>query len=85
MTASRKVTPALLTVNEAAAYLNVSRSTVYKLSALRGTGPKQLPVVNLPGTSVVRFKIADLDALIARSVVTGGRHLSTAPTKAGAA
>jgi len=78
MTAPRKVTAALLTVNEAAAYLNVSRSTVYKLSALRGTGPAQLPVVNLPGTSVVRFKVSDLDALIARSVVHGGRRLSSA-------
>ncbi len=82
MTAPRKVTAALLTVNEAAAYLNVSRSTVYKLSALRGTGPAQLPVVNLPGTSVVRFKVADLDALIARSVVHGGRQWHAAPVKA---
>ncbi len=78
MTAPRKVSPALLTVNETARYLNVSRSTVYKLSALRGTGPAQLPVVNLPGTSVVRFKVSDLDALIARSVVHGGRRLSSA-------
>ncbi len=77
-TPRRKVTPALLTVNEAATYLNVSRSTVYKLSALRGTGPKQLPVVNLPGTSVVRFTVADLDALIARSIVSGGRHIKAA-------
>lgn len=77
-TPRRPVTPALLTVNEASVYLNVSRSTVYKLSALRGTGPAQLPVVNLPGTSVVRFKIADLDALIARSVVHGGRHIKAA-------
>jgi len=78
MTAPRKVSPALLTVIETARYLNVSRSTVYKLSALRGTGPAQLPVVNLPGTNVVRFKVADLDALIARSVVHGGRRLSSA-------
>ncbi len=82
MTASRKVTPALLTVNEAAAYLNVSRSTIYKLSALRGTGPAQLPVVNLPDTNVVRFKVTDLDALIARSVVHGGRQWHAAPVKA---
>lgn len=77
-TPRRPVTAALLTVNEAAAYLNVSRSTVYKLSALRGTGPAQLPVVNLPGTSVVRFKVADLDDLIARSVIHGGRHIKAA-------
>ena len=77
-TPRRPVTPALLTVNEASVYLNVSRSTVYKLSALGGTGPAQLPVVNLPGTSVVRFKVSDLDALIARSVVHGGRRLSSA-------
>lgn len=83
MTAPRRpVTPALLTVNEAAAYLNVSRSTVYKLSALRGTGPAQLPVVNLPGTNVVRFRVSDLDALIARSVATGGRQWHAAPVKA---
>lgn len=73
-------TPALLTVNEAARYLNVSRSTVYKLSALRGTGPAQLPVMNLPGTSIVRFRVTDLDALIARSVVSGGRHLKATLT-----
>ncbi len=78
-TPRRKVSAALLTVNETARYLNVSRSTVYKLSALRGTGPAQLPVVNLPGTSVVRFKVSDLEDLIARSVVTGGRRIKVIP------
>jgi excisionase family DNA binding protein len=52
-------TPSLLNVEQAAAYLSLSPSTVYKLSS-RG----ELPHVKLGGR--LRFRRGDLDAYIER-------------------
>lgn len=69
----RKATlPAALGVDDAAAYLGISRRTMYRLSAECGNGPSAIPVVHVsPGRRV--FRIRDLDAYLARQTVTGGR------------
>lgn len=48
-----------LTVEEAMAYLKVSRSTLY-----RYTSEERLPFYQLAGTGGRRFKRSDLDALL---------------------
>lgn len=61
-----------LGVMDAAAYLGVSRRTLYRISAECGTGPSALPVTHIRGRRV--FRVRDLDAYLARQVVTGGRR-----------
>jgi excisionase family DNA binding protein len=51
--------PEWLTVNEAAAYLRVSRDTVYSLSAAG-----RLAYYQIPGVRGRRFKREDLDKLL---------------------
>jgi excisionase family DNA binding protein len=58
-TAPVAATPALLTVNEAAAYLAVSRWTIYKL--VRDGDVRALRVGER-----MRFRVADLDEYAAR-------------------
>ena len=57
------MTPALLSVNDAAAYLGISRSTMYRLAAECGAGggPQVTPV---RGRRM--FSVAELDAFIER-------------------
>lgn len=57
----------VMNVDEAAAYLRISRRSLYRLMALHGTGPSRLPVVQVsPGRRVFRKK--DLDAYLARRI-----------------
>lgn len=57
------ITPATLSVSQAAAYLGISRSSMYRLSAECGTGqPLLSPVHVLPGRRV--FLRKDLDAYL---------------------
>lgn len=59
----------VLTVAEAAAYLGVSRMTVYRLTAEQGQGRSALPVVHLsPGRR--GFMQSDLDAYLKRQRLT---------------
>lgn len=63
------VQPALLTPNDAAAYLGFSVRTLYGISAPRGA----LPVVRIGTGSEItkpRYRLADLDAYIASHTVT---------------
>lgn len=66
------ITPGALSVLDAAAYLGVSRRTLYRISAECGTGPSALPVAHIRGRRV--FRVRDLDAYLARQVVQGGRR-----------
>lgn len=50
-----------LTLGEAAAYLKVSKPTIYRLCA-----EGRLPFYKLAGTGARRFKMDDLDALLVR-------------------
>lgn len=61
-----------LGVNDAAAYLGVSRRTLYRLSAECGTGA--LPVVHLRGRRV--FRVVDLDRFLAQQLAGAGRRAS---------
>lgn len=53
-----------MTLAEAAAYLRVSKPTVYRLCSA-----KQLRYYKLAGTGARRFRSADLDALMTPGVV----------------
>lgn len=66
------MTPGALGVTDAAAYLGISRRSLYRLSAECGTGPDALPVVHLGGRRV--FRVRDLDAYLERHIVRGGRR-----------
>lgn len=48
-----------LTPEEAAGYLGTSRATIYKW-----VGAGSIPFHRIPGSSLIRFKIADLDEWI---------------------
>jgi excisionase family DNA binding protein len=61
------ILPAALTVDQAAAYIGVSRRTMYRLSAECGTGKSELPVVHVRGRRV--FLRRHLDAYLERQVV----------------
>jgi excisionase family DNA binding protein len=61
------MTPALLSVNDAAAYLGISRATVYRLAAECGAG-KGPRVTKVRGRSM--FKRAELDAYIERQTLS---------------
>jgi len=61
----------LLTVNEAAAYLSVSRRQMYVLSAEAGAGRDGLPVVTVGRSR--RFRVRDLDAFVERHMIRDGR------------
>ena len=48
-----------LTPDEAATYLGTSRATIYKW-----VGTNSIPFYRVPGSSLIRFKVADLDEWI---------------------
>jgi len=48
-----------LTPEEAATYLGTSRATIYKW-----VGAGSIPFYRIPGSSLIRFKVADLDEWI---------------------
>ncbi len=57
----------LLSVSDAAAYLGISRASLYRIAAECGTGKSGLAVIRIRGRRL--FKKTDLDAFIARSQV----------------
>ena len=65
------ISPALLSVNDTALYLGVSRATVYRMSAERGVG-------RFPAPKLIRgrrlFAVKDLDAFIAQANPAGGHQ-----------
>jgi excisionase family DNA binding protein len=67
MNNSATLDPALLSVPQAAAYLGISRATLYRVAAECGTGKTGLRVVRIRGRRL--FKRTDLDAYIARQRV----------------
>jgi predicted DNA-binding transcriptional regulator AlpA len=65
------IQPAALSVTDAAAYLGVSRKTMYRISAERGTGGGPCPV-EIRGRRV--FRVKDLDAYLDRQQTTSVRR-----------
>jgi excisionase family DNA binding protein len=58
------ISPAALTVSQAATYLGISRRTLYRISAERGVGKSRLPVCCIEGRRL--FRVCDLDAYLAK-------------------
>lgn len=61
------VTPAALSVNDAAAYIGVSRATLYRITAESGTSPTGLRPLRVRGRRL--FLRTDLDAYLRRQRV----------------
>jgi excisionase family DNA binding protein len=64
---STSLEPAALSVTDAAAYMGVSRATLYRIAAECGTGSSGLQVVRVRGRRL--FLRRDLDAYLARQRV----------------
>lgn len=64
------VQPAALSVADSATYLGISRKTMYRISAERGTGGGPVPV-EIRGRRV--FRVKDLDAYLERQQATSRR------------
>jgi len=70
---ARPVEPAALSVTQAAQYLGISRSSMYRLCAESNANGTGLDVVAvLPGRRV--FQRAELDRYLAAHIVRGGRR-----------
>jgi excisionase family DNA binding protein len=64
ITQPAEILPAALSVPAAAAYLGISRATLYRIAAECGTGNSGLQVVRIRGRRL--FMRRDLDAYLAR-------------------
>lgn len=62
-----------LTVEEAAAYLKVSKPSIYRYCS-----EGRLPFYNLAGTGTRRFKRSDLDAMLEPGQATPGKVAAAA-------
>ncbi len=69
---ARPIEPAALSVPQAAQYLGISRSQMYRLSAECGAGSSGLPVVHIGGRRL--FRRTDLDRYLSAHVVRPGRR-----------
>lgn len=73
------VEAAALTVAQAAAYLGVSRRTLYRITAECGTGKDDLPFIAIRGRRL--FLRRDLDTYLAAHQVQPIRRLHAASTR----
>ncbi len=65
------VEPAALSVNDAAVYLGISRATLYRITAERGTGPSVLRPTLIGGRRL--FQPKHLDAYLDAQTVKPAR------------